>query len=208
MRQVSLKLIDVQKKKRSAPNKFLAKIANLLIHTREQQWYINLMDEQQYVYQESINFEGYPYPEALNVCTADAIIVNPYGEVCFIRRKGHPCKGMLALVGGHKENDETFLECAIREAGEEICVLPEKLQQTGTPIICDNPNRDLSFVTKVSIAYLFGLGETEGLTAADDADSIEWIKWEDIPKRKHEIAFDHFDIVQQAFEQKTYLTYL
>lgn len=184
-----------------------AGVAKLLVNTRNQQWYKDLLDENRYICQQKDVFKDYPYPDSLNVCTADAVIVNPDGEVCFIRRGSQPQKGLLALVGGHKESNETFLQAAKREAEEEVGVKGNELFLLGQPIISDNPDRDPS-MTKVSVAYIFTVLDWKKLTPNDDAVKIEWIKWKDIPDFKSEIAFDHFEIAQKAFAQKTAATYL
>jgi len=170
-------------------------VARLLGFTREQEWYKNLHLEATYVLGEKNKFKDYPYKSNLNICTADAMIVNDNDEVLLIRRGGHPHKGLLALAGGHKESDETFLQCALREACEETNVPVDKLFQRGEPFVCDNPDRD-PCLTKVSIAYHFHLSDTTGLTAQDDADSIHWIPLEDIDNYREEIAFDHYDIIK------------
>lgn len=58
---------------------------------------------------------------------AVAIIINPKdqgGSVLLIKRterQGDPWSGQMAFPGGHKaENDQTFLETAVREAREEV----------------------------------------------------------------------------------------
>ena len=48
---------------------------------------------------------------------ACAIIIDTSGRF-LLMLSGHP--GKVGLFGGHREGDETFLECVVRERHEEI----------------------------------------------------------------------------------------
>jgi 8-oxo-dGTP diphosphatase len=54
---------------------------------------------------------------------ASAIVIDTMGRFLFQQRDDipgilHP--GKVALFGGHREGDETYLECAVRELHEEL----------------------------------------------------------------------------------------
>jgi 8-oxo-dGTP diphosphatase len=54
---------------------------------------------------------------------ACAIIMDTRGRFLLERRDdvvGMPHPGKIGLFGGHREGDETFLECGVREIYEEI----------------------------------------------------------------------------------------
>jgi len=54
---------------------------------------------------------------------AAAIVFDTSGNLLLQLRDDIPgilCPGKLALFGGHREGDETFLECAVREIHEEL----------------------------------------------------------------------------------------
>jgi 8-oxo-dGTP diphosphatase len=64
---------------------------------------------------------------------ASAIIIDPFGRFLLQQRDDiagimHP--GKVALFGGHREGDETFLECVVREIHEELSyfVPPERFE--------------------------------------------------------------------------------
>ena len=52
-----------------------------------------------------------------------AILIDSFGRFLFQRRDENPeilYPGMIGLFGGHREGNETFLECVVREVYEEI----------------------------------------------------------------------------------------
>ena len=64
---------------------------------------------------------------------ASAILIDTQGRLLFQRRDNVPgilYPGRVALFGGHREGDETFLECVCREVWEEISYLvpPERFE--------------------------------------------------------------------------------
>ena len=52
-----------------------------------------------------------------------AVVICSGGSVLMGKRKGAVGEGTWAFCGGHLEGDETFVECAIREAREETGIL-------------------------------------------------------------------------------------
>jgi 8-oxo-dGTP diphosphatase len=65
---------------------------------------------------------------------ASAILVETHGRLLFQQRDNvpgilHP--GKVGLFGGHREGDETFLQCVCREVQEEISYLvaPERFDR-------------------------------------------------------------------------------
>jgi 8-oxo-dGTP diphosphatase len=64
---------------------------------------------------------------------AAAIVFDTSGRLLLQLRDDIPgilCPGKLALFGGHREGDETFLECVVREIQEELSyfISPAKFQ--------------------------------------------------------------------------------
>lgn len=54
---------------------------------------------------------------------APTIVLDRSGQFLLQKRDDIPgiiCPGMIGLFGGHREGDETFLECAARELAEEL----------------------------------------------------------------------------------------
>ena len=65
---------------------------------------------------------------------ASAVLIDRLGRLLLQRRDDIPgilYPGRIGLFGGHREGNETFLECVVREIHEEIgyFVNPEKLEQ-------------------------------------------------------------------------------
>ena len=74
---------------------------------------------------------------------ACALIIDTCGRFLLQQRDDIPgivCPGMVGLFGGHREGDETFLQCVVREVHEEISyfVAPERfdhLQATAVSML-------------------------------------------------------------------------
>jgi len=73
-----------------------------------------------------------PHPEI-----ASAIIIDTLGRFLLQQRDNvsgivHP--GKVSLFGGHREGDETYLQCAVREIHEEISyfVSPDRFEHLAT----------------------------------------------------------------------------
>jgi 8-oxo-dGTP diphosphatase len=65
---------------------------------------------------------------------ASAILIDTHGRLLFQQRDDVPgilYPGMVTLFGGHREGDETFLQCVCREVHEEISyfVPPERFER-------------------------------------------------------------------------------
>ena len=55
--------------------------------------------------------------------TSGAILIDSLGRFLFQQRDNNPAilyPGTIGLFGGHREGNETFLECVVREIYEEI----------------------------------------------------------------------------------------
>lgn len=143
--------------------------------------------------------KGYPYPQSLNVCTSDAV-VSCYGKHLLIKRKENPYKGCWALAGGHKDSNETFLQCALRELDEETS-LGLTVDDNYSEKMFDNPKRD-PVCTKVSMCYWFGVsglryedGTLPVVTPKDDAIEAKWFTTEEVIDMKGNMAFDHYEML-------------
>lgn len=145
-------------------------------------------------------FESYPYPEAINCCTADAVVLCN-NHVLLIERKFAPGKGAWALPGGHKESHETFRYCALRELEEEVKLkVPAKVIRgsiRGSQLF-DDPNRSPVF-SKPTVAQFIVLqpnadGSLPKVKADSDAKKAKWVPLHEI-KRDPILFDDHFDII-------------
>ncbi len=70
---------------------------------------------------------------------ACAVLIDPHGRFLLQLRDDVPnilYPGKIGLFGGHREGDETFLECVVREVHEETGYLapPERFEHLGSYI--------------------------------------------------------------------------
>lgn len=147
-------------------------------------------------------FKAYPYPDALNCCTGDSVVVCN-NHLLVIRRKFAPGKGALALPGGHKNANETFLDCAIRELLEEVRIkVPEKVIRGSirNSMLFDHPKRSVHFSKPTVAQYIKLEPNNDGslpriMGGADDAAEAFWMPLHEVVQRQGEFFDDHFQIV-------------
>lgn len=148
--------------------------------------YLRLNEERLMWDKELKKFENYPYPSALNCCTADAVVLCN-NHILLIERKFAPGKGAWALPGGHKESNETFRYCALRELEEEVKLkVPSKVIRGSIrdSQLFDDPNRSAVF-SKPTIALFIVLepnadGSLPKVKADSDAKSAKWVPLHEI----------------------------
>lgn len=136
---------------------------------------------------------------------ADMVVQSADGKLLLIRRGRPPGKGLLALPGGFVNLDETFLDGALRELGEETGLLeathPAIRTWIGRSEIFDNPHRDPRawIVTRAFHLRLPIPANEVELNAGDDAAEAIWL---DDPLSLGPDAFflDHFRIIATLIE--------
>lgn len=147
-------------------------------------------------------FKNYPYPEALNCCTGDSVVVCN-NHLLVIRRKFAPGKDALALPGGHKNANETFLDCAIRELLEEVRIkVPEKVIRGSirNSMLFDHPKRSVHFSKPTVAQYIKLEPNNDGslpriMGGSDDALEAFWMPLHEVVQRQGEFFDDHYQIV-------------
>lgn len=147
-------------------------------------------------------FKNYPYPEALNCCTGDNVVVCN-NHLLVIRRKFAPGQGALALPGGHKNANETFLDCAIRELLEEVRIkVPEKVIRGSirNSMLFDHPKRSVHFSKPTVAQYIKLEPNNDGslpriMGGSDDALDAFWMPLHEVVQRQGEFFDDHYQIV-------------
>lgn len=94
-------------------------------------------------------------------------------KLLFIRRKAHPFKDSLALVGGFIDGAESSDQACIRETQEEtgIKLTVNHIEQLQT---FTAPERDLR-QRVITIAYMVFLPEVPEVMVGDDAKDFEWV---------------------------------
>lgn len=161
-----------------------------------------LVYESEHWERELEKFRNYPYKGTLNCCTADAVVVCN-NHLLVIRRKFHPGQGALALPGGHKNSDESFLDCAIRELLEEVRIkVPEKVIRGSirNSMLFDHPQRSQHFCKPTVAQYIKLEPNADGslpriMGGADDAADAFWLPLHEAVKHQDQFFDDHFQIV-------------
>ena len=132
----------------------------------------------------------YKYPRP--AVTADCVVITneQQPKVLLIQRGNEPFKGCWAFPGGFMDMDETTEHCAVRELKEETGLAVSDLHQIGTYSKIDRDPRGRT----ISVAYLVIIDSPVEVTGQDDAAKAEWFPITNLPH----LAFDHFDIMQDA----------
>jgi bifunctional NMN adenylyltransferase/nudix hydrolase len=146
-------------------------------------------------------WEHSPFPVQFNC--ADAIVVQA-GHILLIERKSAPGKGLLAVPGGHINNNETFEQCAIRELKEETRISDDKGELPPAMLasfiegskLFDAPGRSLRGRV-ISNAFFFRLPKREKLYIIKGNDDAKEAFWHPLgsldPSRMFE---DHYSMIQ------------
>lgn len=162
----------------------------------------NVQADAAYFAKERETFKNYPYPASLNICCGDAV-VECLGHILLIKRKFTPGAGNWALPGGHKNTNETFLQCALRELIEETNIrVPEPvlLGSIESTRLFDSPKRS-SGIPKLTLAVHMVVkpnpdGSLPRANGSDDAVETRWVPTSDI-LNKYRLHDDHGDIISE-----------
>lgn len=155
-----------------------------------------------YFQREKETFASYPYKETLNFACGDAVL-ECAGHVLLIQRKNAPGKGLWALPGGFKNNNETHFDCAIRELKEETNVRVSEKVLRGSVVqqqLFDSPTRGCG-IPRHTLAVHMRIATdcvTDALpraNGADDAADVRWVPFNQIGK-EYKLFDDHQDIIQ------------
>lgn len=157
-------------------------------------------DDFKYYEKEKQLFANYPFPETLNFNCADAVI-ECQGHVLLIKRKFAPGEGSWALPGGFRNQQETFLDCAVRELMEETNIrVPEKVLR-GSIVktqLFDSPKRSFGIPRNTLAVYIRINPDPDGglprANGADDAAECKWVPLTDVLNR-YELYDDHASII-------------
>lgn len=147
-------------------------------------------------------FLDYPYAGHLNIACADNVVTCA-GHVLLGTRKNNPGKNCLALPGGHKADNETFLTAALRELKEETCLkVPEKVLRGSIKAerMFDDPKRSYPH-TRITMAYHIDIepdndGKFPRIKPADDLIKVEWVPLSEVRELQHLMYDDHYQIIQ------------
>lgn len=146
-------------------------------------------------------FEDFPYPGHYHALAADAVVVCDGRVLMGIRTDN----GMIALPGGHKADNESFYDCALRELDEETGIALNrrtldncfKSQHT-----FDDPRRSSKPYPVVTKAHYFTVGSNKGklptVTGGDDfvEGSARWWTLAELEMQSEQIHDDHLLIIK------------
>ena len=137
-----------------------------------------------------------PFPPTF--ITTDAVVFKGK-DVLLIKRKDSPGKGLLALPGGFLNQDETLLQCALRELREETGLTLSQGDVLFSRVI-DNPSRSERGRT-VTHVYCMEVDEDRqgDLCAGDDASEAYW--WNILELREEDFYQDHYHIIMEMFKK-------
>lgn len=156
----------------------------------------HVQDDWNYFQREKEVFGAYPYPDTLNfVCADNLLLWN--GHILLIKRKNAPGKGLWALPGGFKNNNETLKQAADRELKEEtgIVLTPAQFGFAASKLY-DDPRRSFG-IPRLTMVYAYvAIGrECPEVVAQDDACDIQWVPLANIGKGEFMLFDDHQDII-------------
>ncbi len=131
-----------------------------------------------------------PYPPVF--VTTDALVVQA-GHVLLVERGGDYGRGLWALAGGFLDQDETLLQCVVREVAEETGLDLSKYQPLANHTF-DRPDRSLRGRTITTVFYFELMGEKlPDVAGGDDANRAFWLPLSELDGSK--MFEDHYSIV-------------
>jgi len=178
--------------------------------------YRNLVAEHEFVIRFKDSWKTAPYPPTFN--TADAVVMVS-GHVLLVVRGGFPGKGLFALPGGYLNQDETLVECALRELKEETGLSVERkklLAGLQVQHTFDHPNRR-SRGRVITEAFGIRLEDSRdrilpGIRSrgGDDAKGALWMPIYECYRQPERFFEDHLPIIewfQDKLEEKLPFTF-
>ncbi|QPI14032.1 putative bifunctional nicotinamide mononucleotide adenylyltransferase/ADP-ribose pyrophosphatase [Serratia phage 4S] len=174
---------------------------NMYVNFSVSEEYARLKEEFDYYEKEKAKFKDYPYKGSMHFCTGDAVVVCN-NHVLVIERKFAPGKGAWALPGGHKDENETFKACAIRELMEEVKIkVPEKVIRGSVKNsrLFDHPNRCAVFNKPTVAQYIVLDPDADGslpkVKGDSDANRAFWVPMHIVRQNANRFFDDHYEII-------------
>lgn len=149
-------------------------------------------------------WSGAPYPPF--ICCADAVVIQS-GHILLVERGMRPGKSLLALPGGHVEQNETFRDAAIRELREETrisdgkgeippAMLSSFIVDSKTRLF-DHPHRS-ERGRVVTQAVLFDMPNHRTLFRIKGSDDAKHARWTPLGTLRSDMLFeDHAAIIEE-----------
>jgi ADP-ribose pyrophosphatase YjhB (NUDIX family) len=109
--------------------------------------------------------------------------------------------GKYALPGGHVNKGERYTDAAVRELKEEMGIELEcpQLIEVYDELFYQNKEVD-SRGWRVTVAVLFEIREIPDIAIDNlEVNGYDWVSIDDILNGKYELAFNHREIIGDAF---------
>ena len=117
------------------------------------------------------------YAEAITLNLSATVIVRNDNKILLIKRNIQPFKNYWALIGGAKEDNETFEDCAKRELKEEVGLEANELQYL-TEITVDN---ELGLQLSKVFTYTFHNDELH--IDSSEVSEARWFSLSELPQK-------------------------
>lgn len=174
-----------------------------LAEFRETEDYQTLAFEHRKLVEQKKEHEGLRHP--YKWVTSDAVVVQT-GHILIVKRRGIPGRGLLALPGGHVEQNLRCFDNTLKELAEETAIkVPEKVIRSSfkTKDIFDDVYRSDRGRT-FTVAFLFLLPDhmIDGkvvmpkVKGGDDAEKAFWMPIADVWKNPTLFFEDHYHIIE------------
>ncbi len=152
--------------------------------------FVHLQSEYHHIQDYKQVWSSAPYPPVF--VTTDALVVQA-GHVLLVERGGDYGRGLWALAGGFLDQDETLLQCVVREVAEETGLDLSKYQPLANHTF-DRPDRSLRGRTITTVFYFELMGEKlPDVAGGDDANRAFWLPLSELDGSK--MFEDHYSIV-------------
>lgn len=160
-----------------------------------------ILDEFKHVRSYKQKWKVSPWPPIF--MTSDNVVIQS-GNILLVTRKESPYKGALALPGGFVNQNETMIECAVRELKEETKIsdhmgeIPKgRLKSFITKRkIFDHPDRSARGRT-ITEAFLYELPNKKPLYSVIGSDDAEHARWYKLSELKTNMFMeDHAFIIE------------
>ena len=157
-------------------------------------------------------FSEYPFKGHLNCCTADNLVIRNYiqedensklqisTKVLLVTRGGKVGNGLLAMPGGHKQDNETFKQCALRELEEETGLTENDLYELFSGYVFDHPLRSQGVSKPTVLLTTELINNSVELKASDDAQDAQWYDLKFIRNNRDKFFDDHWEIITSMLQ--------
>lgn len=172
--------------------------------------YDRLKTEHDTIEAEKKLFSEYPFKGHLNCCTADNLVIKTVHsddddikditKVLLVTRGGKVGNGLLAMPGGHKQDNETFKQCALRELEEETGITEKDLYELFSGYVFDHPLRSQGVSKPTVLLTTELINDNVELKASDDAQDAQWYDLKFIRDNRDKFFDDHWEIITSMLD--------